>query len=103
MQFGSQQLVVAREILVYLTEHPDAQDTVEGIVEWWMLEREIKHWSQDVQKALAELVALDVVLERKESDGHIHYRINKRKQREIRALLAQQPEAGQAEPLPVNP
>ncbi len=80
-------LPVAGEILAYLAEHPDAQDTVEGIVEWWLLEQKIKRQMTQVKDALTELVAQGLVLEDKGKDGRIHYRMNRRKSGEIRALL----------------
>lgn len=83
----AEKLPVAREILAYLAEHPDAQDTVEGIVEWWLLEQKIKRHTAQVKEALAELVAKGLVLERKGKDARIHYRVNRRKSGEIRALL----------------
>jgi len=77
------------EILAYLAEHPDAQDTLEGIVEWWLLEQRIKRWTARVKEALAELVSRGLVLERQGKDSRILYRINHRKRREIRVLLKQ--------------
>jgi hypothetical protein len=55
---------VARDILAYLVEHSRAQDTLEGIVQWWVLEQSIKRGTAEVQTALAELVAQGLVLER---------------------------------------
>ena len=78
---------IAHEILVYLTEHPHAQDTMEGIVQWWWLEREILRSMSKVQTALAELMAQGLVLEREGQDKRGHYRINRRKSTAIRALL----------------
>jgi len=78
---------VAYKILAYLAEHPDAQDTLEGIVEWWLLEQKIKHRTAQVKEALAELVAKGWVLERKGRDSGVHYRLNRRKYGAIRALL----------------
>jgi hypothetical protein len=82
-----EKLPVAREILAYLAEHPDAQDTVEGIVEWWLLEQKIKHHTAQVQEALAELVTKGLVLKHEGRDTRIHYRMNRYKAEEIRALL----------------
>jgi DNA-binding HxlR family transcriptional regulator len=33
---------VADEILGYLTEHPQAMDTLEGIAEWWLMRQHIR-------------------------------------------------------------
>jgi hypothetical protein len=80
---------IAQEILAYLAEHPLAQDTLEGIMHWWLLEQQIKHSTLEVQAALGELAAQGWVVERKGKDGGVHYRINRRKVREIRTLLDQ--------------
>jgi len=55
---------VVYKILAYLSEHPQAQDTLEGIVEWWLLEQQIKCRTVQVKEALAELVARGFVLAR---------------------------------------
>ena len=81
---GSQ---TAHEILAYLAEHPNAQDTVEGIVQWWLLEQQIKRGMRQVKEALAELVTRGLVLERKGKDARIHYYMNQRKSGEICAAV----------------
>jgi hypothetical protein len=80
---------IGNEILAYLADHPKAQDTLEGIVNWWLLEREIKFQEAQVKKALAELVARGLILERKGSNSKIHYRINQSKYKEIQELFKQ--------------
>ncbi len=75
------------EILVYLAEHPEAEDTLEGIVGWWLLERRIKRQTAKVKEALDKLVAKGLVLERKGRDSQVRYRTNQRRLGEIRALL----------------
>jgi hypothetical protein len=67
--------------LVYLSTHRNAQDTVEGIAEWWLLEQRIRHVITEVKKALSELVAHGLVLERGSRDGRVHYRLNPRKRK----------------------
>lgn len=79
--------IVARAILDYLRKHPDAQDTVDGITEWWLPEEKIKSRAAIVREALNGLVGEGLVLERKGKDSQIHYRINRRKSKEIAALL----------------
>ena len=80
---------ITYDILGYLAEHPEAQDTVEGIVEWWLLEQQIKRETANVKKALAELLSKGLILERRGKDSRTHYRIDRRKYKEIRALLKQ--------------
>jgi hypothetical protein len=70
-----------------LSENPEAQDTFEGIVEWWLLEQKIRHQTATVKEALAELVAKKLLLERTGSDSRTHYRINRRKKKEISAIV----------------
>lgn len=78
---------IAYDILAYLSEHPEAQDTLQGIVQWWLLEQEIKSRIAQVERALARLVAEHYVVERKGKDSQTHYRINRRKMREIESFL----------------
>ena len=82
---------VALQILDYLRSHPDAQDTLAGIAEWWLPEGNIKTQLKTVAEALAELVAKDLVIQRKSKDDQIHYRINQKKLPEIESLLEQRP------------
>ena len=50
-------LQIGYQIMAYLVDHPNARDTLEGIVEWWLLEREIKFETARVKEALSNLVA----------------------------------------------
>lgn len=83
--------VVAVRILGYLSAHRDAQDTVEGIAEWWLLERRIRHVITEVKQALDELVTQKMVLERKGLDGRVYYRLSPRKHRTVAHLLSEAP------------
>lgn len=76
----------AHEILAYLVAHPGAQDTLEGIVEWWLLERKIIYQTKIVQEALAELIDKGLVLECKGLDSRTYYRANQSKSAEILTL-----------------
>lgn len=78
---------IVNEILAYLSEHPDAQDTLEGIVRWWLLEQEIKRERDKVKEALNELVNRGLVIERKGSNAQVRYLINRDKLKEIQELL----------------
>ena len=74
---------IARAILDYLLEHPDAQDTLAGIAEWWLPEEKIKTRSAVVKEALDQLVAKSLVLERRGKDLQTRYRINVQRFEEI--------------------
>jgi hypothetical protein len=78
---------IGYQILTYLVEHPEAQDTLEGIVEWWLLETAIKYQAVRVKEALSELVAKGFILEHKGLDSQTHYRINHAKYKEIQELF----------------
>ncbi len=83
---------VAHEILSYLAEHPESNDTLEGIVHWWLLEQRIKNQTAIVKEAIAELVDRGLVLEHKVGDLQSHYRINPHKSFEIQSLIESAPE-----------
>jgi hypothetical protein len=78
---------IGNEILAYLVDHPKAQDTMEGIVSWWLLERTIKFQEAQVKKALAELVAKGFVIEQKGNNSTIHFRVNQSRFEEIKKLV----------------
>lgn len=82
---------VVRQILNYLTNHTEAQDTLEGIIQWWLLEERIKRHTETVKNALSELVARGLLTEHKLSDMRSCYAVNRQKMHEIRALLEQEP------------
>lgn len=68
---------LARQILRYLREHPEAQDTVEGIMVWWISERAIKHWLPQVRKSLTALVARGYVTKHTRAGGRTFYLLNR--------------------------
>ena len=67
---------LARHILRYLREHPGAQDTLEGIMVWWVSERAIKHWLPQVRSLSGGLVARGYLEKRTAADGRVFYRLN---------------------------
>jgi hypothetical protein len=78
---------ITHDVLAYLAEHQDAQDTLEGIVEWWLIEQKIKRQTVMVRQVLSELVQKNYLLESKGMDARVRYRINHRKKKEIRQFL----------------
>lgn len=87
----TENLDIAQAILSYLLEYPNAQDTLEGIVQWWLLERQTKHWIAQVQTALNKLAEEGLIMEKKGLDGKTHYRVNRRKLARANIKLKDQP------------
>ena len=82
-----EETLIAQDILSYLLTHTAAEDTVEGIVEWWLLEEKIKRRTKEVQRVLDEMVNKRLIVARESKDLKVHYRINKRNMNKIRELL----------------
>ena len=79
---------MAQVILSYLLAHSEAEDTIEGIIDWWLLEETVKHRKKEVQAALDELVSQSLITTRTSEDSRIRYRINNRKMKEVRELIS---------------
>jgi hypothetical protein len=91
---------VAQEILGYLRQHPKAQDTLEGINAWWLLERRVRSSVAETKNALEELIAQDLVLARASRAGPVRYSLAPQTSRGSRE--APEPPEGVAHPMP-NP
>jgi hypothetical protein len=78
---------IGNEILAYLVDHPNAKDTLEGIVEWCLLRRQIKFQTARIKDALSDLVATGFILEKKGSNSQIHYRVNQSRFEEIKKIV----------------
>lgn len=78
---------IAYEILAYMLEHPDAQDTLEGITEWWLPGGDARPNVALVAEALAELTVQGFMLARRGEDARALYKVNRRKLREISDVL----------------
>jgi hypothetical protein len=65
---------LARRIMDYLDIHPHAQDSLEGIVDWWLMEQRITEATSDVRGALRELVDSGLVLEQRPSENPVYRR-----------------------------
>jgi hypothetical protein len=81
---------IARDILAYLVEHSDAQDTLDGIIQWWLPERELMYRLALVREAIGELVENGWVITRTRHNSRTYYQINEEKKSEIEAFLKQQ-------------
>ncbi len=78
---------ITQDVLSYLSENSAAQDTLDGIVEWWLLEQKIKRQTAEVREVLDDLAARKIIIEYKTRDSRTHYRLNRRKEKAILALL----------------
>ena len=79
--------MVLRHILHYLIEHPDAKDTVQGIVRWWLPGGIVKWEEAAVQDALDVLVARAWLTQRRMATSQTLYGLNQEKIGEIEAFL----------------
>lgn len=78
---------IAREILAYLSDHPASGDTLEGVAQWWLMERKIKYHISLVKEALAYLVERGLVLEIGRNESNPNYKLNHNKKDDITGLL----------------
>lgn len=60
----------------YLKAHPDAGDTLEGIIKWWLPRQELEKAAARIEEALNELVERNYLVAERHSDGQIHYRMH---------------------------
>jgi hypothetical protein len=68
----------APEILDYLARHPDSQDTIDGILHWWVLDAHIRNWAPKIAKTVTQLVKQGFLEQKLSSDGKIFYRVSPR-------------------------
>ena len=76
-------------ILAYLADNPDAGDTFDGIVEWWLLRQRVKFETRNVSEAVARLISEGLIEEHGGADSHVIYRVNRNKDHVIRSILTQ--------------
>ena len=74
-------------ILSYLVRHPKAQDTVDGIVQWWVLEQQIFTATKDVEEVLTALVGDGYITKVKGYDSRDCYKVNEARLQDISRLL----------------
>lgn len=64
---------VAGELLEYLHARPNAADTLEGIMNWWLPRQRYETEQRRVEQALEQLVARGLVAKNRLSDGTVLY------------------------------
>jgi len=77
---------VSREILRYLVKHPDAKDTIEGILKWWLPDGRV--WKRgEVQETLNLLTSKGLLTRRGTVPSKEIYGMNRERLQEIKSLL----------------
>ncbi len=76
------------QILKYLSSNPDADDTVRGITEWWLLTKTVQSGTAEVERALAVLVSRGMVVQWPGHDGGVHYKLDARCRTAVEQLLS---------------
>ena len=82
---------IAREILEYLDTHPEAKDTLDGIVEWWLPQRRSER--AGVERAVALLLSHGVILETRRMGLPPYYQANRQAPPDAAAQLRRADEA----------
>jgi hypothetical protein len=60
-------------ITLYLRNHPNAADSLDGIMQWWLPQQKNTVDENDLQQALDYLVAANMISRSILLDGHIIY------------------------------
>jgi hypothetical protein len=67
---------IARELLQYLGKHPDAEDTVEGVLQNWLVDGKGRFTLTIVQEVVKDLVLEGKLQENKVPGAAPSYRLN---------------------------
>ena len=76
-----------QDILRYLIAHPQAKDTLEGIIAWWCPKSRIECGKAEVQEVLDQLVSRGWLMERESRPVQTIYGLNKERREEIELFL----------------
>jgi hypothetical protein len=95
--FSDMQLVLSRRILKYLIQHPEACDTTDGIMDWWLRggrvgEAQTGQAKEEVEKTLEAMVSKGWLVARKTDASPKLYGINEKRVGEIEAFLVTLPD-----------
>ena len=86
------ELSLARAILEYLSRHPQAKDTREGIATWWLQQQQIQYAVRQISRVMEFLASRDFIVERRGRDLRVYYELNQQHLAEIGRFL-QEPES----------
>lgn len=83
---------VQDEILAYLAANPSGGDTWEGILEWWLMERELQREARRVKRALTALVRRGWLERSLGPDRRTHYKLAAERTEELHRRFGKPPE-----------
>lgn len=64
---------IAGKIRRYLLDHPNAADSLEGIVHWWLVRQQVEFSAEKVKMALDYLVSNDLISKSTTVGGKVVY------------------------------
>lgn len=64
---------VRRSVLAYLRSHPQAADTLRGIVNWWLPRQRLETGCRRIEQVLGELVNAGLLRRDQLPDGEVLY------------------------------
>lgn len=71
------EIEIERSVLAYLHHHPQAADTLRGIVNWWLPQQRYESGCQRIERALDALVARGQLRCDRLPDGEALYALKK--------------------------
>ena len=71
------QVEIERSVLAYLHQHPQAADTLRGIVHWWLPQQRYESGCQRIEQVLSDLVARGVLRRDPLPHGDALYALNR--------------------------
>jgi hypothetical protein len=77
MSMNERQEKISGIIINYLRRNPDAGDTLEGIVKWWLVFESIESSMDDVVDVLETLIRKKAISMYSIADGTTFYKVNK--------------------------
>ena len=84
---STQSLAVAKEILCRLINHPDAKDTADGILHWWLKVNQVHRGGTELEDLLHMMVKIGWLEETKVGGFSILYGVNRSRLDEIQTVL----------------
>lgn len=69
--------LIIRQILRHLIEHPEAKDTRQGIIRWWLPDAGDERREEEVQQAIDWLVAQNWLVKRDTTSSQTLYGMNR--------------------------